>query len=229
MRKTDKDGRSAADGRAAFQMVLMAIMGLFIGLNLYSINARTIGRNPMPMPFGTGFGVVLSGSMEPALSVGDLIIVRPAGTYGVGDIVVYQTGDSLVVHRVVETGDGYIVTRGDANNTDDDPVSTESIKGRVVLAIPHLGDVLNFLRTGPGIVLVVGLLIFLIWRSKENERADDERDIEEIKAEIARLRARQENIQSVSAQETEAGPDSQETTAEIRRHKDGQKHSDTVG
>ena len=93
---------------------LLAVLALIIGINLYSFNATTLAGNAMPMRFGIGSAVVLSGSMEPTLSVNDYVIVQAADSYAVGDIVVYQSGNSLVIHRVVEIDGENIIARGDA-------------------------------------------------------------------------------------------------------------------
>ena len=55
---------------------ILIFMGFFLGVNIYLANARGILGRQMPMPFGYGIGVVLSGSMEPSLSKNDLIIVK---------------------------------------------------------------------------------------------------------------------------------------------------------
>ena len=45
--------------------VLLIICGTLIGVNVYLINAKTLAGNDLPMPFGYGAAVVLSGSLEP--------------------------------------------------------------------------------------------------------------------------------------------------------------------
>ena len=102
--------------------VIIACTAVFLLWNLYLLNEKTLRGNALPMPFGFGTAMVLSGSMEPAIYVDDLILVAQRETYGVGDVVVYQSGDSLVVHRIIAMEDGLVTTQGDANNTPDEPV-----------------------------------------------------------------------------------------------------------
>ena len=83
------------------RIFLPLILAGIVGLNLYSLQAERIAGNPMPMPFEYGAAVVLSDSMAPVLSSGDVVIVRQTDTFNIGDIVVYQSGRSLVVHRVI--------------------------------------------------------------------------------------------------------------------------------
>lgn len=100
--------------------------------------------------FVTGmFGVrpvVVSGpSMNPALEVGDVVILRevPTSEVDVGDIVQIHIRGIPVIHRVVDiNNDGpqiVFVTRGDNNNVDDDPVLESGVNGKVVLVVPKAG------------------------------------------------------------------------------------------
>ena len=56
--------------------LLIVVCGLILGVNVYLANANSLVGNQLPMPFGYGAAVVLSGSMEPEFSEGDLIIVK---------------------------------------------------------------------------------------------------------------------------------------------------------
>ncbi len=179
-------------GRLVFRIVLLLLLSIFIGTSVYSLNARRVFRNAMPMPFGLGSSVVLSGSMEPTLSIYDLVLVKAQEEYRVGDIVVYQSGGSLVIHRIVELRDGGYVTKGDANNTEDGVVAPEAVKGRMFFRVPYLGAAVRFLQTLPGAALVIALAAFLINRSWSRERAEDDEQLDQIKEEIRRLKDREE-------------------------------------
>lgn len=175
-------------GKDILRVLLLAVCGLVLGLNIYSANAKSLVGNHLPMPFGYGAAVVLSGSMEPTLSVGDLILVKESEAYAEGDIVVYQDVYSLVVHRVVEVKEHSVVTKGDANNVEDGDITRNLIKGKVVYCIPMAGHLVNFLKTGVGTVLtlVIAFLLIEIPRRREKEKDDAER--QKILDEIERLR-----------------------------------------
>jgi signal peptidase len=101
---------------------------------------------PASLGGGSRYGAVVGTSMEPSLSPGDLIVVRP-GTYRVGEIVAYRAGGRLVVHRVVEADDGRFVLRGDANGTVDPLRPTAAqVLGKVRIRVPWLGVPFGFLR-----------------------------------------------------------------------------------
>ena len=179
-------------GRLAFRIFLIVLISLVLGGGVYMLNAKRLVRNAMPMPFGVGFSVVLSGSMEPTLSVDDLVIVRAAEDYAVGDVGVYPSGHSLVIHRIVALEGDCVVTRGDANNMEDAPVARTDIKGRMVGVIPRVGLAVHFLQSPLGIILLLALAVFLLNRSWSKEKASDEKDLDELKAEIRRLKELEE-------------------------------------
>lgn len=82
---------------------------------------------------------VEGGSMEPALSAGDLIVYRRLGAVPRrGDLVVFSHGGELVVHRVAGVlRDGALRTRGDANESvDHDRVGAGAVRGVVTFAVP---------------------------------------------------------------------------------------------
>lgn len=192
------------NGRLVYRIILIVLLSLFVGTSVYTINARQMLHDAMPMPFGIGTSVVLSGSMEPTLSVNDLVVVCAREEYQVGDVVVYQSGSSLIIHRILELGEDYAVTRGDANNTEDAPIPLDSIKGRMVFAVPYVGIAVHFLQSIPGALIVIALAVFLMNRSWSRERADDDRQLDQIKDEIRRLKAEEESRAELAAEEKTA-------------------------
>lgn len=193
--RTEKDTKKGKTSRIIFRIILIVLLSVFVGGSLYSLNARRVFHNAMPMPFGVGASVVLSGSMEPTLSVNDLVFVVADDSVSVGDVIVYQSGDSLVIHRVTDIGDGYVVTRGDANNADDDAVSVEAVKGRMAFAIPFVGILIRLIQTVPGTLVMIALAVLLMNLSWKKEREEDNRELDEIKEEIRRLKEQAEKEQ----------------------------------
>jgi signal peptidase I len=114
----------------------------------------------------------LSGSMEPAISPGDVVIDEQIAPWEakVGDIVTFrdpQDASKLLTHRVVATRDMgsriAFVTQGDANNTREHwrvPATGEI--GRVVYTVPWVGHLAVFARSRTGWALLVGIPLLLI-------------------------------------------------------------------
>ena len=119
--------------------------------------------------FGFNFFIVTSGSMQPEIAVGDLIIVAPSNEYNIGDIVTYETSGAYVTHRIVEMNSVEIITQGDANKTPDPPVARSAVVGR---CIGHISDFRNILMYFSYIaigaaILVVGITIVSLIREKD--------------------------------------------------------------
>lgn len=99
---------------------------------------------------------IATGSMEPLISPGDMAIVADVDPeeLAVGDVIEFRRESYQVLHRIVaidEEADGtrIFTTQGDANNApDEETVSQEDVTGRLVTAVPALGWLTLWLRTG---------------------------------------------------------------------------------
>ena len=186
--------------KTILRTTLLVLVALIVGLNVYSFNASRLTGDMVPMPFGVGATVVLSGSMEPTLSTGDILFITRKDTYEVGDVVVFQSNRIAVVHRIIELREETVesengeetqlvaITQGDANNTPDDPIAIEQIKGVVKFRIPLVGYLVNMIKTPLGTIIIAVAAIFLLERSFHKEKAKDEDKLEEIRQEIERLK-----------------------------------------
>lgn len=112
---------------------------------------------------------VLSGSMEPAYSTGDLIYVRPIATdeLQVGDVIsfVMNSQGTVATHRITEIDEEnrQVYTKGDANEVSDGKaVKFENVIGKVVFAIPLAGYLIGFINTAPGKIITVTIIVSLI-------------------------------------------------------------------
>ena len=168
--------------------ILLAVIGLILGVNVYFANASGIGGNHLPMPFGYGIANVLSGSMEPTFSKGTLLLVKEEKQVEPGQIVVYQSGQELIVHRVIRIEGNLVTTKGDANEAADPVFDASQIKGVVVGWIPCLGSLVSFLKTPVGIILLLVCAVLLMEGSFRKQKVSDDRQLEGIKEEIRRLK-----------------------------------------
>lgn len=170
------------------RIISLIVLAIIIGLNIYMWNANKILGDAMPMPSGFGAAVILSGSMEPALSIDDLIIVKKCDDYDIGDIIVYQRNYELIVHRIVEIDGNNVITKGDANNIYDKAIDISSIKGRVILTIPVVGKLIEFIKSPIGIIITISLSVFLYIYSNKKEKKIYDIEIIEIEEEIEKFR-----------------------------------------
>lgn len=181
---------------AAFVFILVAMSVLVFFL----IQSRVMGVTPTA--FGHQAYIVLSGSMSPEFDTGSLVLTQPldSSALQVGDIITFQgfdTNSPLVTHRIVEIqteGGLQFITRGDANNANDDnPVPASNVVGKVNYALPYMGFVLNFAQSREGLlslIIIPGILIiFFEIVSLFRYAAEVDRE------EQAKKQAEQENVQ----------------------------------
>ena len=146
--------------------VAIVVLSFFV---LNGVYQRYLSKNTYSGLFGFSYAVVVSGSMEPALHVNDMILFQKLdeSEYEVGDIIVYVRGTGedtiLITHRIVSIDGGSLVTMGDANKGIPDPkIGFSSVVGRVVFRIPGIGHVVSVLRTRKGMTVSVALIAILV-------------------------------------------------------------------
>lgn len=141
-------------------MIVMIVLGLIVAV---------------PHLLGYEQYVVVSGSMEPAIPVGSLVMAKPVkpAELQVGDVIVFYTErhiDTPVTHRVVENriDEREVITKGDANAANDiNPVLYENIDGKVARHIPRIGFMVGLFGTVMGkfsalMIIVAGYLLTLV-------------------------------------------------------------------
>ncbi|HNY35674.1 MAG TPA: signal peptidase I [Candidatus Pacearchaeota archaeon] len=113
---------------------------------------------------------VLSGSMEPAIHTGSIVVIKPFSDYKIGDIITFgKTGKNQIptTHRIkemqVNSGVPYYITKGDANDSADQAlVSKSTVEGKVLFSVPFLGYVVDFIKKPIGFILIIIVPVFLI-------------------------------------------------------------------
>lgn len=117
---------------------------------------------------------IISGSMEPTLSVYDVIIVKQQDNYNLGDIITFYVPEedgkmTCYTHRIVSVGDGFYLTQGDNNQQWDDwTVYRQNVVGSIEARIPKIGKLVMEFSKIPldsyriAIVVVFAILSFFI-------------------------------------------------------------------
>lgn len=166
---------------------------------------------------------VISGSMEPEYSVGDLLYVKDVDvkTIKVGDPITFILNEDLVVatHRVVriDAEKQYFYTKGDANEIEDqNPVHFKNVIGVPKFSIAKLGYVSDFVQNPPGLYITIGagivliILVFLpdLLAKKKNEdeekTAEMQSEIDSANEENEKLKAELETLKAeMAAKNTE--------------------------
>ena len=165
------------------QKVLIYLVGICLSLiliyNIYNMINLKILKKDLTTINGYGILDVISGSMEPTIKVGDLIVINTKDkNINVGDVVTFYDVDmAFVTHRVVSINDDMMITKGDANDSLDDPIPLNNIVGKYVFKINGLGAFLTSLKNPlvSIIILIIGILIcYLLSYQKEIMIDNDE-------------------------------------------------------
>ncbi len=110
------------------------------------------------------FYVVTSGSMEPTIPTGSVIMVGKRAEYFTNDILTFSSGPkTTTTHRVLAKTwpDGIFkspsfVTKGDANDSlDTNQLASDKIVGKVLLTVPYVGRITSIAKTPMGFIFLV--------------------------------------------------------------------------
>ena len=116
----------------------------------------------LPIEHNIELRIVQSGSMEPTIMTGDIVIVHDSGRYFDKDVITFLEKESrrVVTHRISKTtqenGTTMFETKGDANRSlDQDLVPLEDVIGRVIFTVPKLGYLVAFAKSPLGLVIFI--------------------------------------------------------------------------
>lgn len=139
-------------------LVIVTVM-LIVGF-YYIYQIKIIG-NEYANLFGYTFFEVATASMYPTIEIGDVVVVEITKEVEANDIIVYQDGKDIITHRLVEKESNELIAKGDANNSEDKPISEDMLLGKVIKIIPQIGTWRKILIS-PEVLRLIIILLFLI-------------------------------------------------------------------
>lgn len=167
--------------------VVIILLAVIIAFTMF---VRITGNTPTL--FGYSIFRVSTGSMEPELMVGDVILTKEVddvNSLKVGEVITYrgtigEYADMLITHQIVkapyvENGTTYVVTKGIANEIEDSPVPVDKITGKLVCKIPFLDMIYSFFLTPWGLLTAILLILLAfagefwnIYKLSHSEKAE---------------------------------------------------------
>ncbi|MFA5750230.1 MAG: signal peptidase I [Candidatus Shapirobacteria bacterium] len=138
-----------------FSWIFIGFFIILISLTIIS-NTNFIG--------GYRSFLVQSGSMEPSIMTGDIIIINKQKQYFKNDVITFQNEkNGIVTHRILNIEKNKFITKGDANRTSDpEEITQDIILGKVIITIPKLGYLVAFTKTLPGLILLIIIPVIIL-------------------------------------------------------------------
>ncbi len=150
-----------------FNIIIYIILIPILVYNLSLIIQAISNPRETPSFFGIKTYVIISGSMQPELEIGDIVIVKKVGKNQLekGDIISFRQGQNVITHRiyeiVTEDNETKIATKGDNNNVKDDKsITYADIEGKVIKKIPKLGLIALTLK-GKMTILIIAIIVYI--------------------------------------------------------------------
>jgi signal peptidase I len=125
-------------------------------LVVLAIIAIATAISALNLPGSYKLYTVQSGSMEPAIKIGSLIISKQQSSYQPDDIITFKSKNSTITHRLIEIQEDQYITQGDANDAPDpQSVKSDIVLGKVILKLPLIGKPIAFAKTKEGFILLI--------------------------------------------------------------------------
>ena len=141
------------------------IVSILIMIGIYYIVQIKVFQNDYSNLFGYTFFEVATGSMSPTINVGDVVIVKITKEVNENDIIVFKEENNFITHRLIQKEEGKIITKGDANNSEDKSITEDSILGKVITIIPQIGNWRKAILSPEVISLILILFVFFVRKS----------------------------------------------------------------
>ena len=189
--------------------VLIVLVIIAIIICAYSVFSIKVLHKGYVNFFGYSIFEVATGSMKDEIDIGDAVLVKINDDYDVGDIITYKNGEDYITHRVVTKTDRYIITKGDANNTNDNPIDNSLVLGKVVKILPKVGIWKKVILTPKVIILIlITLFVFSILfsydgnaikivSSKKAQKEIDQKIEDEVSKKVAVVNRRRKRVKKV--------------------------------
>ena len=160
--------------------IIMCLFIILIIIAIYSLVLTKMLEKPYTDILGYTAFEVVTGSMSGTIEIGDVIIVKLLNQDEIheGNIVVFKQDGNLITHRVKRIAEDKVITKGDANNAEDEPIKKEDIVGKVIRTMPNAGIWKKVILT-PQVLISVTTTIMLFGLTVSYGKQNDNKSIME--------------------------------------------------
>lgn len=169
--------------------IMYAVLIIIMVYNISLIAQSILKPNKTPSFLGVKTYVIISGSMEPNIEIGDIVVVKAEENLDIGDVISYRKCQSVITHRITqinknENGEIEYKTRGDNNNVEDEEsIKPSNIEGKVIKIVPKLGNVTLILQNKVIIIFIFIIFYIYVSRNYKKNKKVNERHLKRLKYE----------------------------------------------
>ena len=178
------------------RIVSICVYIILIPILVYNITLiikAITNPNETPSCLGIKTYAIISGSMEPNINIGDIVVAKSIKnkeeSIKVGDVISYRKGQAVITHRITniekdENGILRISTKGDNNNAEDsERILINNIEGKVITVIPKIGYVTLVLKDKIVIIIIFVIAYIYIEQTEKIKKRKEERRLKRLRYE----------------------------------------------
>lgn len=139
-------------------IVIVFLMVIIVGYNYFQLQ---ILNKDYANFFGYTVFEVSTGSMAKTLEIYDVILVKITKDVNENDIITFKQDGELITHRIMKINGDKLITKGDANNTEDGEITKDAIIGKVISVYPKLG-IWAKVFSEPSVLISIFITLILI-------------------------------------------------------------------
>ena len=169
--------------------IMYAVLIIIMVYNISLIAQSILKPNKTPSFLGVKTYVIITGSMEPNIEIGDIVVGKAEENLDIGDVISYRKGQSVITHRITqinknENGEIEYRTQGDNNNVEDEEsIKPSNIEGKVIKIVPKLGKVTLILQNKVIIIFIFIIFYIYVSRNYKKNKKVNERHLKRLKYE----------------------------------------------
>ena len=202
----EREGKMQKIKKAISIIVILILLPILLISIAILVDSYT-HPDEVPSFFGWKPFIVLSGSMETQISVGDVVVVKEVDTNTLkkGDIIAFNENNIVITHRIneviYEDGKTKYITKGDNNNTQDSGyVTPEQVEGVFQFKISRLGNLAMFVQTPIGMIVCLSIPVIILVVIQLN---DNKKDKELIDEKMSKQKEMEKEIEKLKKQNEE--------------------------
>lgn len=197
------------------------LLGLILIFSIYNFISLKVLHKDLATINGYALLEVVSGSMEPTIYKGDMIIINTKEKdYKENDIITFRGKEGeFITHRIMSINNETMITKGDNNNTEDDPANISNIVGKYVTKINGAGKIISSFKSPFTMVMifVIGLLACILLSTDSDGKPILEKDEQEFQEFLKNKNGTKEVKKTEAKQVKETPKKKEDSKKEIKK------------